>query len=167
MSKHKSPTDSELAQWEKYGSYAGHDAVQRMVVEIHNLRADTAQLKEAVGYDEDSIAESLRAVGRWLEDGADVRVWAAWLISKADSIDDILAGINRECDDRDVLVPNLRDEIRDLRNVNIGLVETVVDLRADNTTLKTVLTNISEAPDSYHINYAIRLADVVLEGLKT
>jgi len=39
MKKHKPPTDIELAQWEQYGSYAGHDAVQRMIVEIDNLRA--------------------------------------------------------------------------------------------------------------------------------
>lgn len=38
MAKHKPPTKSELAEWKKYGSYAGHDAVQRMIVEINNLR---------------------------------------------------------------------------------------------------------------------------------
>ncbi len=45
MSKHKPPTENELAQWEEYrasstwyGSRASHDAVRRMIVEIHNLR---------------------------------------------------------------------------------------------------------------------------------
>lgn len=71
MGKHKPPTKSELAQWEKYGSYAGHDAVRRMIVEIDNLRAR-------------------------LDDNA----------------------------------TRLIIEYRALQNVNEGLVETVVDLRA-------------------------------------
>lgn len=45
MAKHKPPTKTELSQWEKYGSYAGSDAVQRMIVEIHNLHKRLDALK--------------------------------------------------------------------------------------------------------------------------
>lgn len=47
MSRHKPPTKSELAQWEKYGSYAGSDAVNRMIVEIREMRAGEIEISQA------------------------------------------------------------------------------------------------------------------------
>jgi len=80
MSKHKPPTDSELTEWEKYGSYAGHDAVQRMIVEIRKMRAEDIGFLQAF----DELKKNAEA---------------------------------------------LLNSHAELRKVNDGLVETVVDLR--------------------------------------
>ena len=40
-------------------------------------------------------------------------------------------------------------------------------LQAENIIFKTALVNISDALDTHHINYAIRLADAALKGLNT
>lgn len=108
MSKHKMLTDKELAEMAKHAEGVDNyvcRTIRRLLVQDRELKekldrvmnvksirvllADNARLKEAVGYDGESLAGSLRFAAEELEDGADVRVWTEWLVTQANRIDDI------------------------------------------------------------------------------
>ncbi len=94
MSRHKPPTKHELAEWKIQGSYAGCDAVRRMIVEIQNARDYNAKLNKQLG---------------------------AFIAASS---------LPKPTQGREGRLLRLQTENTDLKNVNDGLVETVVDLRS-------------------------------------